>query len=163
MPIGTWILWRQGTNLRKLLGWTDLSDHFRKIIICYKRIGYNMNVIRQTACLVVNPTMVNNFADLFLIWCLGQDMEFDCNDSWSLPFYLLWYILLLCWHYVTALLSQFLQKLKLAKWYLFNLIRSITVNFGIFHDSSCSRCPKRFIDMWHLIGLGTKHNICQDM
>ena len=41
------------------------SDHFRKIIIRYKSIGYNMNIMRQTACLVVNPITVNNFADLF--------------------------------------------------------------------------------------------------
>ena len=25
----------------------------------------------------------------FPIWCLGQDVEFDCIDSWSLPFHLL--------------------------------------------------------------------------
>ena len=23
------------------------------------------------------------------VWCLGQDVEFDCFGSWSLPFYLL--------------------------------------------------------------------------
>ena len=48
---------------KKIVGRTDFSDHFRKIIICYKRIGYNMNVMnvmRQTACLVVNPITVNN-------------------------------------------------------------------------------------------------------
>ena len=42
-----------------------ISDQFRKIIIRYKWIGHNMNVLRQTACLVVNPITVNNFADLF--------------------------------------------------------------------------------------------------
>ena len=26
----------------------------------------------------------------FPIWCLGQDVEFDCIGSWSLPFYLLY-------------------------------------------------------------------------
>ena len=41
------------------------SDQFRKKKnIRYKRIGH-MNVMRQTACLVVNPITVNNFADLF--------------------------------------------------------------------------------------------------
>ena len=52
-------------KFKKFVGRTDFSDHFRKIIIGYKRIGYNMNVMRQTACLVVNPITVNNFADLF--------------------------------------------------------------------------------------------------
>ena len=35
-----------------LRGYNDFSDQFRKIIIRYKRIGYKMNVMRQTACLV---------------------------------------------------------------------------------------------------------------
>ena len=39
------------------------STQFRKIILRYIKIGYNMNVIRQTACMVVNT--VNNFAPLF--------------------------------------------------------------------------------------------------
>ena len=37
----------------------------RKQIIRYKRTGYNMNVIWQTACLVVKPIAVDNFAALF--------------------------------------------------------------------------------------------------
>ena len=40
----------------------DLSDQFRKIIICYKRTGYNINIMRESACLVFNPITVNNFA-----------------------------------------------------------------------------------------------------
>ena len=36
-----------------------------KIIARYKRIGYNINIMRQSACLVFNPIMVNNFASLF--------------------------------------------------------------------------------------------------
>ena len=48
------------------------SDQFRKISIRYKRIGYNMNVMQQTACLVVNPVTVNNFADLFNCTSVGR-------------------------------------------------------------------------------------------
>ena len=39
----------------------DFSYQFRKIIIRYKRTGYNMNVMRQTACLVVNPITVGTY------------------------------------------------------------------------------------------------------
>ena len=28
----------------------------------YRRIGYNLNVMRQSACLVFNPIMVDNYA-----------------------------------------------------------------------------------------------------
>ena len=47
------------------MGRTDFSDQFRKIIIRHKRIGYDLNVMRQSACLVINPITVNNFAALF--------------------------------------------------------------------------------------------------
>ena len=53
-------------KFKKIVGRNDFSDQFRKKFIRYKRIGYNMNVMRQTACLVVNPITVNNFADLLI-------------------------------------------------------------------------------------------------
>ena len=31
----------------------DFSDQLKKVIMRYKRIGYNMNVMRQSACLVI--------------------------------------------------------------------------------------------------------------
>ena len=44
---------------------TDFSDQFRKIIMRYKRIGYNLNVMRHSTCLVINPITVDGFAVLF--------------------------------------------------------------------------------------------------
>ena len=35
---------------------TDFSDQFKKFIMRYKRIGYNLNVMRQSACLVIKLT-----------------------------------------------------------------------------------------------------------
>ena len=52
-------------KFKKIVGRADFSDRFRKNIICYKRIGHNMTIMRQTACLVFNPITVNNFASLF--------------------------------------------------------------------------------------------------
>ena len=52
-------------KLRKLISINDFPYHFKKIIIRYKKIGYNIDVLRQTACLVVNPIKVNSFAYLF--------------------------------------------------------------------------------------------------
>ena len=43
---------------------TDFSDQFRKIIMRYKRIGYNLNVMRHSACLVINPITVDGYAAL---------------------------------------------------------------------------------------------------
>ena len=44
---------------------TDFSDQFRKIILHHKRIDYDLNAIQQSACLVINPITVDNFAALF--------------------------------------------------------------------------------------------------
>ena len=47
------------------MGRTDFSDQFRKIIIRHKRIGYDFNVMRQSACLAINPITVDNFVALY--------------------------------------------------------------------------------------------------
>ena len=58
-------------KFRKVVVRNDFSDQFKKIIIRYKRIQdeyyvrYNMNVMRQTACLLVNPITVNSIDALF--------------------------------------------------------------------------------------------------
>ena len=52
-------------KFRKIIGKNDFPYHFKKIIVRYKKIGYNIDVLRQTACLVVNPIKVNSFAYLF--------------------------------------------------------------------------------------------------
>ena len=41
-------------KLKKIVGSNNFSAQFIKIISHYKKIGYNINVLQQTACLVVN-------------------------------------------------------------------------------------------------------------
>ena len=48
-------------KFREIIGKHDFPYHFKMIIVRYKKIGYNINVKRQTACLVVNPIKVNPF------------------------------------------------------------------------------------------------------
>ena len=64
------------------MGTTDFSDQFRKIIIRHKRIGYDLNVMWQSACLVINPITVDNFAASLIArrWtgvrlCAGPDLK----------------------------------------------------------------------------------------
>ena len=52
-------------KFRKIRGMTDFSDQFRKIIMRNKRIGYNLNVMRHSAWLVINLITVNGYAALF--------------------------------------------------------------------------------------------------
>ena len=37
-------------KFRKIIGKNDFPYHFKKIIVLYKKISYNINVKRQTAC-----------------------------------------------------------------------------------------------------------------
>ena len=62
-------------KFKKIVGRADFSDQFRKIIVRYKRIGYNINIMRQSACLVFNPITVNNFASLFNCMPVGRSSD----------------------------------------------------------------------------------------
>ena len=67
-------------KFKKIVGRADFSDQFRKIIVRYKRIGYSINIMRQSACLVFNPITVNNFASLFNCTPVGR-----ASDSMMAP------------------------------------------------------------------------------
>ena len=45
---------------------------FEKLYL-YERIGYNKDVMYQSACLMVSPITVNNFAALFNCMPVGRD------------------------------------------------------------------------------------------
>ena len=67
-------------KLKKIVGSNNFSAQFIKIISHYKNIGYNINVLQQTACLVVNPITVGNFACLFNCTPVGRT-----SDSMMVP------------------------------------------------------------------------------
>ena len=69
-------------KFKKLIGSNDFSFQFRKIITrySYRRIGYNLNVMRQSACLVLNPIMVDNYAAFFNCTPVGR-----ASDSMMAP------------------------------------------------------------------------------
>ena len=48
------------------------SFQFRKIITRYRRIGYNLNVMRQSVCLVFNTIMVVNYDAFFNCTQVGR-------------------------------------------------------------------------------------------
>ena len=55
----------KGISYRKIVGKPKISDQFSLIVICYKRKGYKVVVIKQSACLAVDPIMVDHFVYLF--------------------------------------------------------------------------------------------------
>ena len=84
--VGLKILLRQGFSepefyrylvykLKKIVGSNNFSAQFIKLISHYKKVGYNINVLQQTACLVVDPITVGNFAFLFNCTPVGQTSD----------------------------------------------------------------------------------------
>ena len=74
-------------KLTEIVGSNYFSAQFIKVISHYKKIGYNIDVLQQTACLVVNPITVGNFAFrdwVFLNNCMPKDRT---SDSMTVPAY----------------------------------------------------------------------------
>ena len=62
-------------KFKKIVGRADFSYQFKNIIVPYKRIGYSINIMPQSACLVFN-----NFASLFNCTPVGR-----ASDSMMAP------------------------------------------------------------------------------
>ena len=53
------------------------------MVVRYKMIGYNINVLQQIVCLVVNPIKVKNFAYLFDCTTVGRASDWMTVPSES--------------------------------------------------------------------------------
>ena len=62
-------------NMKRIVGSDNFSAQFIKIISHYLKIDYNINVLQQTACLVVNPITVGNFVFLFNCTPVGRTSD----------------------------------------------------------------------------------------
>ena len=67
-------------KFKKLIGRNDFFFQFRKITARYRRIGYNLNVMQQSACLVFNAIMVDNYAAILNCTPVGR-----ASDSMMAP------------------------------------------------------------------------------
>ena len=67
-------------KLTKIVGSNNFSAQFIRIMSHNKNIGYTINVLQHTACLVVNPITVGNFAFLFNCTPVGRT-----SDSMTVP------------------------------------------------------------------------------
>ena len=62
-------------KLKKIVGSDNFSAQYTEIISHYKKIGYNINVLQQTSCLVVNPITIGIFTFLFNCTPVGQTSD----------------------------------------------------------------------------------------
>ena len=67
-------------KLKKIVGSNNFSAQFIKIFSHYKKIGYNINVLQQTTCMVVTPITAVNF--VFLFNCTSEGRT---SDSMTVP------------------------------------------------------------------------------
>ena len=61
-------------KFKRIVGKPSLSDEFKKIVKRYTciRVGYNLDIMRQSACLVLNPITVYSYGFLFNCTTVGQ-------------------------------------------------------------------------------------------
>ena len=52
-------------KFKRIVRKSNFSDQFKKIIKRYKTVGYNLDIMRQSACIVVNPITVYSYGFLF--------------------------------------------------------------------------------------------------
>ena len=52
-------------RFRKIVGKSNFLEQYRKLNNRYKRIDYSLDIMRQTACLVINPIIVDGYTSLF--------------------------------------------------------------------------------------------------
>ena len=70
-------------NLRKALGNPNFSDLFKHIVTRFKRAGCTLDIMRQTACLVFNPIMVEGYAALFSCTAVVTSSGLRLNDGFD--------------------------------------------------------------------------------
>ena len=59
-------------KFKRIVGKPNFSDQFKKIVKRYIRVGYNLDIMRQSACLVLNPITVYSYGFLFNCTTVGQ-------------------------------------------------------------------------------------------
>ena len=62
-------------ELKEIVGSGKFSVQFIKVVFHCRRVGCGINVLQQTACLVVNPIMVGNFSFLFNCTPVGRTSD----------------------------------------------------------------------------------------
>ena len=92
--IGLGALLRQGVSepvfrgglvcgFERVVGKPNFGDRFRKIVECYIRVGYGLDVVRQSACLVLGPVTVCGCGFLFGCATVGRASGSVAALAWS--------------------------------------------------------------------------------
>ena len=52
-------------KFKRIVGKPNFGDQFKKIVKRYIRVGYSLDIVRQSACLVLDPITVYSYGFLF--------------------------------------------------------------------------------------------------
>ena len=69
-------------TFKRIVGKPNFSDQFKKIVKRYIRVGYNLDVMRQSACLVLNPITVYSYGFLLNCTTVGQASDSMTALTW---------------------------------------------------------------------------------
>ena len=64
-------------KFKKIIGNPNFSNLLECIVNRFRRAGYSLDIMRQTACLVFNPIMVEGYSALFS--CMAVVQASDSN------------------------------------------------------------------------------------
>ena len=68
-------------KFKRIVRKSNFSVQFKKIVKRYIRIGYNLDIMRLSACLVLNPIMVYSYGFLFNLHYGGSGLRlYDGSD-----------------------------------------------------------------------------------
>ena len=59
-------------NFKRIVGKPYFSDQLKNIVKRYIRVGYNLDILRQSECLVLNPITVYSYGFLLNCTMVGQ-------------------------------------------------------------------------------------------
>ena len=67
-------------KFKRIVRKPNFSYEFKKIVKRYIKVGYNLDVMRHFACLVLNPITVSSYGFLFNCTTVGQASDYDGSD-----------------------------------------------------------------------------------
>ena len=59
-------------KFKRIVRKSNFRDQFKRIVKRYIRVGYNLDILRQSACLVLNPNTVYSYGFFFDCTMVGQ-------------------------------------------------------------------------------------------
>ena len=63
------------SKFKKIIGNQNFSNLFKRIVNRFKSVWYTLDIMRQTACLVFNPIMVEGYAALLSCTAVVQALD----------------------------------------------------------------------------------------